>query len=53
MFQLVNEGSTVRVPCLVDSLEGFVLLWRKNNTIIAVGDQVINSVSFSLLVNRK
>jgi hypothetical protein len=26
---LVNEGETVRLPCLVDSLGGFVLIWKQ------------------------
>jgi hypothetical protein len=43
----------LRLPCFVDNLDGFVLLWRKNNTIIAVGEQVIDSVSLSGLVKRK
>merc|ERR1739838_1242552 len=38
---VVNEGQEVRLPCLVDRLEGFVLLWRKNDRIISVGDQII------------
>eukprot|EP00092_Neocalanus_flemingeri_P000880 GFUD01000937.1.p1 GENE.GFUD01000937.1~~GFUD01000937.1.p1 ORF type:complete len:449 (+),score=131.49 GFUD01000937.1:118-1464(+) len=39
---VVNEGHTVRLPCLVDRLEGFVLLWRKNEQIISVGDQILD-----------
>ena len=33
----------MRLLCFVDNHVGFVLLWRKNNMIIAVGDQVIDS----------
>ena len=40
----MNEGQEVRLPCLVDRLEGFVLLWRKNDRIISVGDQIIYKV---------
>jgi hypothetical protein len=29
MSILVNEGETVRLPCVVDRLEGFVLLWKQ------------------------
>jgi PhoPQ-activated pathogenicity-related protein len=29
MSMLVNEGETVRLPCVVDRLEGFVLLWKQ------------------------
>jgi len=39
---VVNAGHTIRLPCLVDHLEGFVLLWRKNQRIISVGDQIID-----------
>merc|ERR1719186_1242406 len=42
---VVNEGHTVRLPCLVDQLEGFVLLWRKNDQIISVGHQIIDRSS--------
>jgi len=38
---LVNEGDTVRLPCIVDRLEGFMMLWRKNNDIITVGSEII------------
>ena len=39
---LVNEGDTVRLPCIVDRLEGFVMLWKKNNDIITVASQIID-----------
>ena len=39
---LVNEGETIRLPCKVDRLEGFVMLWKKNKDIITVGDQIID-----------
>lgn len=39
---MVNEGDTLRLPCIVDRLEGFVLLWKKNTDIITVGSQIIN-----------
>ena len=38
---IVDEGSTIRLPCVVDKLEGFVLLWKRGNEILAVGEQVI------------
>ena len=41
---MVNEGDTLRLPCIVDRLEGFVLLWKKNSDIITVGSQIINKV---------
>ena len=41
---LVNEGETVRLPCMVDRLEGFVMLWKKNKDIITVASQIIDKV---------
>jgi len=37
LHAVVNEGDTVRLPCLVDSREGFSLAWRKNYEFI--GDE--------------
>jgi len=39
---LVNEGSTIKLPCIVNRLEGFVLLWKKGEDFIAVGDRIVN-----------
>merc|ERR1711892_406685 len=39
---LVNEGDTIRLPCKVDRLEGFVMLWKKDKNIITVGDQIVD-----------
>ena len=39
---LVNEGDTVRLPCYVDKLEGFVMLWKRNKDIVTVGSQIID-----------
>ncbi|XP_059095188.1 lachesin-like isoform X2 [Tigriopus californicus] len=39
--ELVNEGGTIRLPCIVDRLEGFVLLWKKGDSILAVGKQMV------------
>ena len=41
---LVNEGDTFRLPCMVDRLEGFVMLWKKNKDIITVASQIIDKV---------
>jgi len=35
---VVNEGDTIILPCIVTRLQGFVLLWRHNGSIITVGD---------------
>ena len=39
-----NVGDTVRLPCLVDRLEGFVILWKKGSDIITVASQVLDKV---------
>jgi hypothetical protein len=41
----LNEGSRLRLPCRVDRLQGFVLLWKKGANIIAIGSLVIAEVS--------
>jgi len=38
---VVSGGWTVRLPCMVDRLEGYVLLWRKDSKIVSVGSQVV------------
>ena len=48
---LVNEGETIRLPCKVDRLEGFVMLWKKNKDIIAVASQIIDKVIIGFLHN--
>jgi len=39
---IVNSGKTAKLPCIVDRLEGFVLLWKKNDQIISVGQQILD-----------
>jgi len=39
---IVNSGKTAKLPCIVDRLEGFVLLWKKNDHIISVGQQLLD-----------
>ena len=34
----------LRLPCIVDRLEGFVMLWKKNGEIITVASQIIDKV---------
>ena len=41
----VSVGETVRLPCLVDRLEGFVILWKKGTTILTVASQIIDKVN--------
>eukprot|EP00090_Calanus_glacialis_P008654 TRINITY_DN17006_c0_g1_i1.p1 TRINITY_DN17006_c0_g1~~TRINITY_DN17006_c0_g1_i1.p1 ORF type:complete len:445 (-),score=125.44 TRINITY_DN17006_c0_g1_i1:269-1603(-) len=40
---MVNEGDTIRLPCFVDRIEGYVLLWKFGDTILSVGGRVIES----------
>lgn len=41
----VSVGDTVRLPCLVDRLEGFVILWKKGTKILTVASQIIDKVN--------
>ena len=50
---LVDEGDTVRLPCLVDRLEGFVMLWKKESDIVTVADQIIDQVSSVVIIAIK
>jgi len=52
-MQVVNEGQTVRLPCLVDRLEGFVLLWRKNDRIISVGPQIVDKSTSTIQLEEE
>ena len=38
-------GDTVRLPCLVDRLEGFVMMWKKKEEILTVATQIIDKVN--------
>jgi len=40
---MINEGDTIRLPCFVDKIEGYVLLWKFGETILSVGGRVIDS----------
>ena len=39
-----------RLPCLVDRLEGFVTLWKKNGEIITVARQIIDKVTLMMVM---
>ena len=41
---LLNEGSRLRLPCRVDRLQGFVLVWKKGGHIIALGSSIVAEV---------
>ena len=44
MFAFDKNLSVHRLPCKVDRLEGFVMLWKKDANIITVGEQIIDKV---------
>ena len=39
---MVDEGDVIRLPCKVDHLEGYVILWKKDNNIITVDDKILD-----------
>ena len=49
----VNLGDTVRLPCLVDRLEGFVMLWKKKDEILTVASQIIDRVGKLYIINSE
>ena len=38
------------MPCIVDRLEGFVMLWKKNGEIITVASQIIDKVTMIMII---
>jgi hypothetical protein len=50
---VVTEGDTIVLPCIVTRLEGFVLLWKRNGSIISVGEQVLARHSRYSLQSRE
>eukprot|EP00090_Calanus_glacialis_P007213 TRINITY_DN15667_c0_g1_i4.p1 TRINITY_DN15667_c0_g1~~TRINITY_DN15667_c0_g1_i4.p1 ORF type:complete len:475 (-),score=83.63 TRINITY_DN15667_c0_g1_i4:269-1693(-) len=53
MNLVVNEGETIRLPCIVTRLQGFVLLWKKNDNIITVGDQILGNADSRYYLEAK
>lgn len=41
--KMVNEGDKIRLPCFVEKIEGFVLLWQFGDSVLSVGGRVIES----------
>jgi len=35
----VSEGDAIKLPCLVDNLENLLIIWKKGNKIITLGDK--------------
>lgn len=42
---IVNEGDPIKLPCQVDVLEDFIIIWKKGSSILALGDNVMSSDS--------
>ena len=40
---MVNEGDIVKLPCVVDIFDAFAILWKKGETVLSVGDQIIDN----------
>ena len=36
---MVNEGETIKLPCQVDKLENFIIIWKKGSKILALGER--------------
>merc|ERR1711936_968630 len=34
---IVNEGDPIKLPCQVDVLEDFIIIWKKGSSILALG----------------
>jgi len=50
--QLINEGETIKLPCLVDKLDGFVLMWKKGKDMIALGDRLYDTSDARLKLEK-
>lgn len=42
---MVNEGETIKLPCFVDKIEGYVLLWKfaDGDNLLSVGSRVVSA----------
>ena len=38
---MVNQGSSFRLPCTVEDIGAFILLWKAGGTILSVGERVV------------
>ena len=39
---MVNEGDTIKLPCSVDKLENFFIIWKEGSGILPFGDKPFN-----------
>lgn len=42
---MINDGGTIKLPCDVDQLGEFMLMWRKGEEIITLGDKILKTDS--------
>jgi hypothetical protein len=38
---IVHEGDAIKLPCFVDNLENFLIIWKKGETIVTLGNKPI------------
>jgi len=38
---IVHEGDAIKLPCLVDNLENFLIIWKKGETVVTLGNKPI------------
>lgn len=43
--EMVNEGGDIRLPCFVEHMADYVLVWKFGETILSVGEKVIEDKS--------
>lgn len=37
---MIDEGDTIKLACVVDKLDNLIMMWKKGNKIIAIGDKL-------------
>lgn len=51
---LVNEGSTIRLPCLVDNLDPRInMIWKKGSKVLALGDNPYDKSDDRIKVEKR
>ena len=48
---IVNEGDTIKLPCQVDMLGDFIIIWKKGSKILALGTRPINQENSRIKVD--
>lgn len=43
--EMVNEGGEIRLPCFVEHMADYILVWKFEDTILSVGEKVIEGKS--------